>query len=416
MCLVAWPAQHRGRSPSRGTSTSTPSTSCRRSTTCSASSRPTVIKGYQQSPIEGESFAASAHRPERRRPRRRSSTRCSASARSTTTGWLACTLHPPLSGWGKFDQDVWELYDLEHGPRAVENLATRSRSGSSGSRALWFEYAGSYNGLPLDDRSAIEQVLADRPHARRRRATATSTTPTAPTFPSSPACASTAARTRSPPGSRSTIPAPRACSTRTAASRAGTACTSRTSACATRSTGSARTCRTIVADRDVTPGPRLHREFAVKGKNDDPAMPGFAGTLTLYIDDQPVGSGEIVTQPGVFCLVGDGICVGRDSASPVTPDYIAPFRFTGGTIDKVDRRRLRRALHRPRGPGPRLVHEGLIRRRPGERTRRAVHIPLPARMRFLSARSEALLGGDLARFDRGDERLVVAVVLVGVGV
>ncbi len=64
-------------------------------------------------------------------------------------------------------------------------------------------------------------------------------------------------------------------------------------------------------------------------------MPGFAGTLTLYIDKKKVGEGEIVTQPGYFCLVGDGICVGRDSASPVTPEYTAPFRFTGGTIDKV---------------------------------------------------------------------------------
>jgi arylsulfatase A-like enzyme len=29
-------------------------------------------------------------------------------------GWLACSVHPPPSGWGEFDQDVWELYDLEH--------------------------------------------------------------------------------------------------------------------------------------------------------------------------------------------------------------------------------------------------------------------------------------------------------------
>ena len=57
--------------------------------------------------------------------------------------------------------------------------------------------------------------------------------------------------------------------------------------------------------------------------------------MTLYSDDQAVGSGAIVTQPGPFCEVGEGICVGRDSASAVTPDYRAPFRFTGGTIDKV---------------------------------------------------------------------------------
>jgi hypothetical protein len=33
--------------------------------------------------------------------------------------------------------------------------------------------------------------------------------------------------------------------------------------------------------------------------------------------------------------VGDGLCVGRDSASPVSPDYRAPFRFTGGSIERV---------------------------------------------------------------------------------
>ena len=65
-------------------------------------------------------------------------------------------------------------------------------------------------------------------------------------------------------------------------------------------------------------------------------MPGFAGTLTLYSDQTKVGAGEIVTQPGNFCLVGDGICVGRDSASPVSPDYTAPFAFTGGTIALVN--------------------------------------------------------------------------------
>ena len=93
----------------------------------------------------------------------------------------------------------------------------------------------------------------------------------------------------------------------------------------------------IVADaRASRPGSTCFTaEFASKGQSTDPAMPGFAGTLTLYVDTNKVGEGEIVTQPGNFCLVGDGICVGRDSASPVTPEYTAPFAFTGGTIDKV---------------------------------------------------------------------------------
>jgi arylsulfatase len=59
------------------------------------------------------------------------------------------------------------------------------------------------------------------------------------------------------------------------------------------------------------------------------------GTLTLYVDTEPVGDGEITTQPGMFSLVGDGLCVGRDSGSAVTPDYDAPFAFGGGTIERV---------------------------------------------------------------------------------
>ena len=64
-------------------------------------------------------------------------------------------------------------------------------------------------------------------------------------------------------------------------------------------------------------------------------MPGTEGTLTLFVDDRQVGHGQIVTQPGYFCLTGDGICVGRDSASAVTPEYVAPFPFIGGSIDRV---------------------------------------------------------------------------------
>jgi arylsulfatase len=76
-------------------------------------------------------------------------------------------------------------------------------------------------------------------------------------------------------------------------------------------------------------------EFTATGRSDDAQMPGATGTLTLYVDEDVVGSGSIVTQPGNFCVVGDGLCVGRDDTSPVTPAYTAPFRFTGGTIDKV---------------------------------------------------------------------------------
>jgi hypothetical protein len=77
----------------------------------------------------------------------------------------------------------------------------------------------------------------------------------------------------------------------------------------------------------------LTAEFHKTG--DDPATFSAVGTLTLYIDTEPVAEDEILTQPGTFSLAGDGLCVGRDSLSAVTPDYTAPFPFTGGTIERV---------------------------------------------------------------------------------
>lgn len=74
-------------------------------------------------------------------------------------------------------------------------------------------------------------------------------------------------------------------------------------------------------------------EFVKTG--DDKETLSATGTLTLYIDMKKVGESTIMTQPGFFCPVGDGLSVGRDSASAVSPDYRAPFRFTGGTIEKV---------------------------------------------------------------------------------
>ena len=107
---------------SRAASTSTPSTSSRRSTSCSGIEPPEVIKGYPQSPIEGESFAASLTDAEA--PAKETQFYAMLGQRSIYhQGWLACTLHPPLSGWGKFDQDVWELYNLEEDRAQSNNLA-----------------------------------------------------------------------------------------------------------------------------------------------------------------------------------------------------------------------------------------------------------------------------------------------------
>ncbi len=295
---------------------------------------PAVLKGYEQSPIEGESFAASLTDP--------------AAASKTTQfytmlgqraiyheGWLACTVHPPLSGWGKFEHDVWELYDVAHDRSQSNNLADREPQRLEELKALWFEKARQYSGLPLDDRSALEQVLAERPKG----------TPDRDRYVYYPDCASV------PENSGVAI------SGRSYTIAAGVRLDSAAAQGVLYAHGGVAGghslylkddrlryafnwvgthLQMVESDGPVPPGSHVvTAEFTATGRSDDPQMPGAKGVLTLYVDDQAVGSGEIVTQPGAFCLVGDGICVGRDDASPVTHDYVAPFPFTGGKIDRV---------------------------------------------------------------------------------
>jgi arylsulfatase A-like enzyme len=295
---------------------------------------PEVLKGYQQSPIEGESFAASLQDPQA--PGRETQFYAMLGQRSLYhQGWLATAVHPPLSGWGGFEHDVWELYHLDEDRAQTHNLADEEPERLEHLKQLWFYHAGRLNGLPIDDRSALEQTLADRPHAA----------PPRDRYEYYPDTADVPEEAGVRINGRSyTIVAGVDVDSDQAEgvlfAHGGVAgghslyIQDRRLTYTFNWVGS--NIQNIVADRDITPGRHAYTaEFQISGKSEDPSTPGFVGTLTLYIDEEAVGSGTIVTQPGFFCVVGDGICVGRDSGSPVSPTYKPPFRFTGGTIDKV---------------------------------------------------------------------------------
>jgi arylsulfatase len=92
----------------------------------------------------------------------------------------------------------------------------------------------------------------------------------------------------------------------------------------------------IVATEPVPTGERVILSAAFDKDGEDP--PGIStGVLSLFHGDVKVGEGRIRTQPGKFAIGGEGLCVGRDSADPVTLDYPgdSPWAFTGGTINRV---------------------------------------------------------------------------------
>jgi arylsulfatase len=295
---------------------------------------PEVLKGYLQSAIEGRSFAAALTDADA--PGRDTQFYAMLGQRAIYhQGWLASTVHPPLSGWGGFDRDVWELYHLAVDRAQSHNLATQEPDRLAKLRDLWHHEAGRCNGLPLDDRTALEHILDERPHAAQPR----SRYVYYPTGADVPEEAGAQINGRS-----YTIVAGAELDTDDAHGvlyahggvMGGHSLYLKDRRLHYDFNWVGTHLQAVVADRDITPGRHVFTaEFVLSGKSDDPAMPGFAGTVTLYIDDAQVGTGDIVTQPGPFCLVGDGICVGRDSASPVTPAYPPPYRFSGGTIDRV---------------------------------------------------------------------------------
>jgi arylsulfatase len=79
-----------------------------------------------------------------------------------------------------------------------------------------------------------------------------------------------------------------------------------------------------VSSRETVPTGRLSLRFQFSRTG------AHRGTGRLFIGDRQVGEGEIPhTVPAVIETSGEGLCCGYDSGLPVTPDYRAPFRFTG---------------------------------------------------------------------------------------
>ncbi len=293
---------------------------------------PDVLKGYTQSPIEGESFKASFTDPGA--PGRETQFYAMLGMRAIYhQGWLANTLHPPLSGWSNFEHDVWELYNLKEDRAQMQNVADQNPDMLEILKGLWFYYAGVYHGMPLDDRSALELLSTPRPQPSEPRNRYVYYPGTAEV----PESVAVNIRGRSYTiAAGAVIDGPDAQGVLFAQG------------------GVAGGHSMYIADghlhyvynwlgdaiqkisSNVTVPTGRHvftAEFARDGE--DTETKSAVGTLTLYMDMKKVGEGRIKTQPGFFSLTGDGLCVGRDSGSPVSPDYTAPFAFSGGSIERV---------------------------------------------------------------------------------
>lgn len=292
---------------------------------------PDEVHGYTQSPIEGVSIAHTfddAGAPTKKVAQFYSM----LGTRGIWHGGLqASTIHPAMAGWGGFEKDRWELFDLEKDRSQCEDLAEKFPEKLEEMKTLWAMLAGKYQALPLDDRTAVEILAEEKPKPGKPRSR----------YVYYPDC--------------EPVPAGVAVSVtqRSFDIVADVAIQDGQADGVIFAQGSDAGGHTLyvkdgrlnyvynwlgdvqqklTASEPLRSGKHtLGVSFDVKDHDEDMSPLGVA---KLFIDGKEVASDDIKTQPGFFGLEGV-VTVGRDTGKPASDDYESPDAFRGGVVEKV---------------------------------------------------------------------------------
>ena len=290
---------------------------------------PTVYKGAEQYPLSGVSMVYSFDAPEAPTQKKVQYYAMLGTRGIWADGWKAVAVHAPLTSKGNFDQDEWELYHVDVDRAEANNLAAEHPEKLQELIALWFSEAEKNLVLPLDDRSAVEQLGIERPAeepARERYVYYPGTSPV-------PEGVAVNCRGRSYKILADVEITDPNCSGVIFAhgSRFG----GHTLFLKDKKLYYVSNFLGIKPEQqfisgELTPGKyTLGMEFNREGMGDHGSS---VGTTKLYVNDTVVAEGPMKTQPGKFTLSGDGLCIGNDSGDAVSAEYSSPGEFKGGTI------------------------------------------------------------------------------------
>ena len=297
---------------------------------------PAQIRGVTQSPIHGISFRETfddAGAPSRRKAQYYEMLGNRAMYHE---GWKLVTYHGTQGAeydgvtdpMKPFDEDRWELYNVEEDFSEYHDLAADYPEKVRELEALWWAEAGRYQVLPLDARGVLRIIGQPRPTAGRRR------------FVYYPGGAPIELAAAVNVKNRSHSITARVVIPESGAEGVLLADGGRFGGYSLYVKGG-KLCyaynfldseqHTIVSVADMPRGPcQLRFEFEKTG----PERFGAGGVGRLYIDGRLAGEGTIPrTVPFVYAIGGCLHC-GCDRGNPVTEDYASPFAFTG-TIESV---------------------------------------------------------------------------------
>ena len=280
---------------------------------------PGVVNGHEQMPMHGESLAYTFGGPTSKRRSSPQYFEMMGHRAIWSEGWKAVTFHDQGT---PYDADTWALFNLDDDFSEMHDLSSREPERLAAMVELWWDQARRYGVLPLDDRGIEIFGSKSRPGSPHYGSTYTYYPPVAH-IPSD-ACPMLSGRAW-----------------------------------------------TITADVDVPTGTlegviyargghnighsmfvrngEFHFYYNALGKHQRVAAPislspgrhqlgarfdreGNTGTLTLVVDGKDLANVHI---PKIMRILGSmGMDLGSDRLSPVCPDYVAPFPFTG-MLDKV---------------------------------------------------------------------------------
>lgn len=249
-------------------------------------------------------------------------------------GWHASAVHAPTpSGWGRFDEDRWELYHLPDDRNQLNDLAETHPAKLAELVRLWDELARKYNGYPLDDRSSEEILAVERPNM-------TGLTDTLVLYPGGAPISEHGGGPELPHRSfsitadlRVTEPdAVEGVIYSLGARFGGHALFVREHRIRYVYNWLGEQEQELVADAPVTEGRHL---IELRYEIDEIVGTTPHGVAVLTVDGEIAARQRIRTQPGYFSLSGEGATAGREVGQSVSSSYRPPFAFTGGEISQV---------------------------------------------------------------------------------
>jgi arylsulfatase len=297
---------------------------------------PATVKGIPQKPLDGVSFKVALTDPEAPTGKETQFYTMLGTRGIWHKGWFANTVHAASpAGWSHFDKDTWELFHIEADRSQCRDLAAENPEKLEELKALWFAEADKYNGLPLGDLNIIETMTRWRPYL----------TGTRQSYSYYPGTAEVGMGAAVEIQGRSFVVMAEVTIDTTGAegvlfkhggAHGGHVLFIQDGRLNYVYNFLGEQEQRMSSDDGVAMGKHTFgvaytRTGAVEGSHTP------LGDAVLYIDGAEVASySGMKIHPGTFGLAGATLSIGKNTGSPVSRGYKAPFAFTGGTIALVN--------------------------------------------------------------------------------